>query len=64
MIHLGRLRLSGGFAWLLWCTAHIFFLAGFRNRLSVGVHWLWNYLTFERGARLITGDPAPHFPGE
>ncbi|MES2043956.1 MAG: NAD(P)/FAD-dependent oxidoreductase [Pseudomonadota bacterium] len=64
VIHLGRLRLSGGFAWLLWCTAHIFFLAGFRNRLSVGVHWLWNYLTFERGARLITGDPAPHFPGE
>jgi NADH dehydrogenase len=64
VIHLGRLRLSGSFAWLLWCTAHIFFLAGFRNRLSVGVHWLWNYLTFERGARLITGDPAPHFPGE
>lgn len=64
VIHLGRVRLSGTFAWLLWCTAHIFFLAGFRNRLSVGVHWLWSYLTFERGARLITGDPAPHFPGE
>ncbi|MFA5964234.1 MAG: NAD(P)/FAD-dependent oxidoreductase [Sphingomonas sp.] len=64
VIHLGRLRLSGTFAWLLWCTAHIFFLAGFRNRLSVGVHWLWNYLTFERGARLITGDPATHLQGD
>jgi len=64
VIHLGRLRLSGTVAWLLWCTAHIFFLAGFRNRLSVGVHWLWNYLTFERGARLITGGDASPFPGE
>ncbi|WP_296615009.1 NAD(P)/FAD-dependent oxidoreductase [Sphingomonas sp.] len=52
----GRLRLSGTLAWLVWCTAHIFFLAGYRNRLIVGANWLWNYLTFERGARLITGD--------
>jgi NADH dehydrogenase len=56
---LGSLRLSGTLAWLLWCTAHIFFLVGFRNRLVVGANWLWNYLTFERGARLITGDPPP-----
>jgi NADH dehydrogenase len=55
----GRVRLSGTLAWLLWCTAHIFFLVGFRNRLVVGANWLWNYLTFERGARLITGDPPP-----
>ncbi|MBO9711691.1 NAD(P)/FAD-dependent oxidoreductase [Sphingomonas sp.] len=59
VIDFGRVRLSGTPAWLLWCTAHIFFLAGFRNRLAVGATWLWNYLTFERGARLITGD-APH----
>jgi len=56
-------RVGGTIAWLLWCVAHIYFLVGFRNRLVVGANWLWNYLTFERGARLITGvdvsdDPA------
>ena len=64
VIDFGRLQLSGTLAWLLWCTAHIFFLAGYRNRLAVGSHWLWNYLTFERGARLITGDAAPAIPGD
>ena len=61
---LGRLQLSGPLAWVLWCTAHIFFLVGFRNRLVVGANWLWNYLTFERGARLITGDPLLSKQGE
>ena len=51
----GWLRVSGFPAWLLWCLAHIYFLVGFRNRFVVGANWLWNYLTFERGARLITG---------
>lgn len=51
----GWLRVSGLPAWLLWSTAHIYFLVGFRNRFVVGANWLWNYLTFERGARLITG---------
>jgi NADH dehydrogenase len=64
VIDFGRLRLSGTFAWLLWCTAHIFFLAGYRNRLLVGANWLWSYLTFERGARLITGESAPAFNGD
>ena len=59
VIDFGWLRLSGVFAWFVWTTAHIFFLAGFRNRLLVGANWLWNYLTFERGARLITGGDAP-----
>jgi NADH dehydrogenase len=59
VIAVGRFRLSGTLAWLVWCTAHIFFLAGYRNRLIVGANWLWNYLTFERGARLITGDATP-----
>ena len=59
----GLFRLSGYFAWALWCVAHIWFLAGFRNRFVVGLHWLWNYLTFARGARLITGDVAPDLPG-
>ena len=51
----GRVRLSGFIAWLLWGIVHIYFLVGFRNRLAVLVGWLWAYLTFERGARLITG---------
>lgn len=59
VIDFGWLRMSGVLAWFVWTTAHIFFLAGFRNRLLVGANWLWNYLTFERGARLITGGDAP-----
>ncbi len=51
----GRIRLSGWAAWLLWGLVHIWFLIGFRNRLVVALDWLWAYLTFERGARLITG---------
>ncbi len=56
VISFGRLHLSGFPAWVLWSVAHIYFLVGFRNRYVVGAQWLWNYLTFERGARLITGD--------
>ena len=51
----GRIRLSGFAAWLLWCFAHVYFLIGFRNRLLVMVNWAWNFATFQRGARLITG---------
>jgi NADH dehydrogenase len=58
VIHFGRLRLSGFPAWLLWSVAHIWFLVGFRSRIVVGLTWLWNYLTFARSARLITGDAA------
>ena len=42
-------------AWLLWSLAHIYFLIGFRNRLAVVTNWAWNYVTFQRGTRLITG---------
>jgi len=52
----GRVQVSGFPAWLLWCVAHIWFLVGFRSRLSVALTWAWNYFTFERSARLITGD--------
>jgi NADH dehydrogenase len=52
---LGGLKVSGFAAWLLWSVAHIYFLIGFRNRLAVALHWLWNYVTFQRGTRLITG---------
>lgn len=51
----GRWKLSGFAAWLLWSTVHVYFLAGFRNRLLVGLNLAWNYLTFARHARLITG---------
>jgi len=47
--------LSGYFAWLAWLFVHIFFLIGFRNRVIVMIQWAWSYLTYERGARLITG---------
>ena len=61
VIDLGKVRLSGLTAWLLWCAAHVWFLIGFRSRLAVTINWLWNYLTFQRSARLITGqiDPEP-----
>jgi NADH:ubiquinone reductase (H+-translocating) len=52
----GKLHISGYFAWLAWLFVHIFFLIGFRNRLIVLIQWAWSYLTYERGARLITGD--------
>jgi len=51
---LGRLRLSGLSAWLLWLLVHVWFLIGFRNRVAVMLQWAWSYLTFKRGARLIT----------
>jgi NADH:ubiquinone reductase (H+-translocating) len=47
---------SGFPAWITWITVHIFFLIGFRNRISVFAAWIWTYFTFTRGARLITGD--------
>ena len=52
---LGRLQLSGFLAWLAWWAIHIFFLIGFRSRLLVMFGWAWQYFTFQRGARLITG---------
>ncbi len=53
-----RLRLSGWFAWWLWGAAHVYFLVSLRNRLIVVTQWLWSYVLFERGARLITGTDA------
>ena len=52
--HIGSIRASGHLAWLLWLFVHIFFLIGFRNRLLVMIQWAWSYITFDRGARLIT----------
>ncbi len=60
---MGRIRLSGYPAWLVWCFVHILYLIGFRNRFIVLFEWAWAYLTWQRGARLITG-PAGTPPGE
>ena len=56
---LGWIRLTGPPAWVLWGVVHIFFLIGFRNRMAVFLNWIWAWLTYGRGARLITGDTTP-----
>jgi NADH:ubiquinone reductase (H+-translocating) len=55
----GRVRLHGLVAWLAWLVVHISFLIGFENRLLVMLQWAWAYVTYERGARLITGSFRP-----
>lgn len=52
-------RMKGWLAWVAWLFIHVMSLIGFRNRISVFVEWAWNYLTWQRGARLITGDVSP-----
>jgi len=56
---MGRLRLSGLPAWLAWLFVHIMFLIGFRNRFLVLFQWAWAYVSWQRGARLITGPWRP-----
>jgi NADH dehydrogenase len=51
----GKFTLCGFPAWFMWSFAHVMFLIGFRNRLSVMMNWAWHYFSFSRGARLITG---------
>jgi NADH dehydrogenase len=53
---IGKMKLSGYFAWLVWLVAHIFFLIGFRNRIVVLLDWGWAYWTFHRYARIVIGD--------
>ncbi|MGH8123400.1 MAG: NAD(P)/FAD-dependent oxidoreductase [Rudaea sp.] len=55
VVDLGRVRLSGAFAWCFWLTIHIFFLIGFRNRLRVMIDWSWGYWKYYRGARIMLG---------
>lgn len=55
----GRVKLVGFTAWLMWVVVHIYYLIGFRNRLAVLFEWAYKYLTWERGARLITGEQHP-----
>jgi NADH dehydrogenase len=51
----GTFQMSGWMAWMLWLFIHIMYLVGFRNRIQVFVNWAFQYWTFNRGARLITG---------
>lgn len=55
VIDFGWMKLSGFFAWWLWGIAHIYFLIGVRQPIFVALSWFWSYLTYARGARLITG---------
>jgi NADH dehydrogenase len=54
IFHSGRIQFGGWFAWMGWLLLHIMYLIGFRNRILVLIQWTWAYLTWERGARLIT----------
>lgn len=51
----GKMKMTGFMAWLAWLFIHIMLLIGFRNRLVVMTNWMWSFLTYERGSRLITG---------
>jgi NADH:ubiquinone reductase (H+-translocating) len=59
VMQVGRLRLKGLIAWLGWLFVHILVLIGFRNRVAVMMEWAYSYLTWQRGARLITGEVGP-----
>ncbi len=57
VVKLGPITLTGFIGWLFWSAVHIYFLIGLRNRFVVALNWLWSYLTFQRGARLIGSAP-------
>jgi NADH dehydrogenase len=59
VVKFGRLELKGFVGWLFWSVAHIYFLIGLRNRFIVAFNWFWDYITFQRGARLITDTEPP-----
>jgi len=55
VIDFGKVQLKGFVAWLIWAVVHVYFLIGNRNRLLVALQWMYSYVTFGRGARLIVG---------
>ena len=57
VVSIGKVHLKGFIGWLFWGVVHIYFLIGLRRRFVVAINWLWDYLTFQRGARLITEVP-------
>ena len=58
VIDFGALKLTGFIAWAMWAVVHVYFLIGTRHRLLVALQWMWSYVTFGRGARLIVGSDA------
>jgi len=63
VVEVGRIQLKGFIGWVFWSAVHIYFLIGIKNRFVVAITWLWSYVTFKRGARLITEVP-PTVSGE
>ncbi|MEM1029219.1 MAG: NAD(P)/FAD-dependent oxidoreductase [Myxococcota bacterium] len=61
VLQMGALRMSGTVAWLVWCVVHVWYLAGFRNRMKVLLDWTWNYVTFRPGARVLTFESGDRF---
>src|SRR5262249_55402934 len=59
VVNFGYLRLKGFVGWLFWSLVHIYFLIGVKHRFIVAFAWLWDYVTFHRGARLMTEVPPP-----
>lgn len=59
---IGGLKMSGFFAWASWLFVHLMFLIGFRSRIQVMWEWFWAYVSFQRGARLITGQSRSVMP--
>ncbi|MBK6494837.1 MAG: NAD(P)/FAD-dependent oxidoreductase [Gemmatimonadetes bacterium] len=57
---LGKLTFAGVTAWMVWAFVHIFFLVSFRNRVMVLLEWMWSYVRYAPGARLITGETAEY----
>ena len=62
VVDVKRFRVKGWIAWLMWMVVHLFFLAGFRNRLVVFINWFWSYLTYDKGTRLIIRPFKPRKP--
>lgn len=58
IVEFGKFFFHGTFAWLTWLIVHIFYLIGFKNRFFVFLQWTWSYLTFKKGARLITQEKS------
>jgi NADH dehydrogenase len=59
ILQVGKFKLAGGLAWLAWIFIHIMYLVEFRNRVAVFLEWLWAYVTYQRGVRLIVGEEEP-----
>lgn len=58
----GETTLKGWFAWVAWAFIHVYLLVGFQHRVQVSLQWLWRYLTYDRGARLISSEQLPQLP--